>query len=64
MNKKPLQEEVKDQHMIKDNCDLIFLYWDEPVYNRDKPSKLKINKNDRTKSSTNRKKSINKKKGA
>ena len=50
--------------MIKDNCDLIFLYWDEPVYNRDKPSKLKINKNDRTKSSTNRKKSINKKKGA
>ena len=61
MNKKPLQEEVKDQHMIKDKHGLIFLYWDEPVYNWDEPNKLKINKDDKTKSSSNRKKSTNKK---
>ena len=38
--------------MKKDN--LIFLYWDEPKY------KTKSNKNDKAKSSTDRKKSSNK----
>tara|TARA_R110000751_G_C13596369_1_gene461633 strand:+ start:593 stop:736 length:144 start_codon:yes stop_codon:yes gene_type:complete len=47
--------------MIKDKHGLIFLYWDEPVYNWDEPNKLKINKDDKTKSSSNRKKSTNKK---
>jgi hypothetical protein len=47
--------------MTKDKHKLIFLYWDEPVYNWDKLNKLKIKKDGNTKNSTNWKKGFNKK---